>query len=144
MLFDLSCFAGDAEETLSWKYVRYNRSSEHIKPSSLPNKNFELGKLRISRVFSNFTEVSKCQKNGAITRILFLSAITKGLKKVFLFLAIFDKNNGHRVTKFYPFYSIYITYKFYFMIFFSSSKKIFHVFFIYAIVTSMIREGGIE
>ncbi len=55
---------------------------------------------------------------SVITRTLFLSAITEEPNKTFfLFLAIFDKNTGHRVTKFYPVSCINITYNFYFMIF---------------------------
>ena len=83
----------------------------------MPNKNFELRNSVFQEFFSNFTEVFICQKNGAITRAPFSSAITKEKKNVFLFLAIFDKNTDHRVTKFHPVYRINITYKFYFMFF---------------------------
>ncbi len=89
-----------------------------------PNKNFELGNFRISIVFfqisQRFQLFIKCQKNGAITRAPQLAK----KKRVFSFLAIFDKNTGHRVTKFYPVSRIYITYKFYFMIF-SLARRIF-------------------
>ncbi len=51
-------------------------------------------------------------------RAPFSSAIMEDQKNLFSsFLAIFDKNTGQRVTKFYPVYRINITYKFYFMIF---------------------------
>ncbi len=74
------------------------------------------------KFFSNFTDVSKCQKMEQLRE---LRNYGGAKKRFFSFLAIFDKNTGHKVTNFYPVYRIYITYKFYFMIFFSSSKKIF-------------------
>ncbi len=49
-------------------------------------------------------------------------------KRFFSFFAIFDKNTGHRVTKFHQVYHINITYKFYFMIF-SLTRKFFLTFF---------------
>ncbi len=52
-------------------------------------------------------------------------------KYFFSFLAIFDKNTGHRVTKFYPVSCINITYNFYFMIFFSNWKKYFEFIYIH-------------
>ncbi len=53
----------------------------------------------------------------------------RGAKKDFFsFLAIFDKNTGHRVTKFHPVYRINITYKIYFIIFSLTRIFFWHVF----------------
>ncbi len=73
--------------------------------------------LRIFRVFfSNLTEVSifleNVKKNGAITSSVFFRNYRD------FFLAIFDKNTGHRVTKIHPVYRIKKTYNFYLMIFY--------------------------
>ncbi len=51
-------------------------------------------------------------------------------KYCFSFLTIFDKNAGHRVTKFYPVYHVSITYKFYFILFSLIRKKYFRLFYI--------------
>ena len=78
------------------------------------------------KFFSNFTEVSKCQKTEQLRELRNYGGANN---MFFSFLAIFDKNTGHKVTNFYPLYRIYITYKF-FIIFFSSSKKDILSFFI--------------
>ncbi len=88
---------------------------------SPPNKNFELGSSVFQEFFSNFTEgfifFKMSKKRSNYESSVFLR-IYRGAKKVFFsFLAIFDKNTGHRVTKFHPVYRINVTYKCYFMIF---------------------------
>ncbi len=93
---------------------------------TFPTRISPLGTSAFRESFLNFTEVSKCQKNGAITRAPFFSAITGEPKKGFFsFLTIYDKNTGHRVTKFYPDTHTSNTYKFYFINFFLTRKKYF-------------------
>ncbi len=105
---------------------------------SFPTRIWPLGTSAFQEFFSNFTEVSKCQKNGAITRAPFSSAFAEVKKKdLFWFLAIFDKNTGHRVTKFYPDTRISNTYKSYFINFFLTRKKLLFFSLIYAIESSL-------
>ena len=52
-------------------------------------------------------------------------------KDLFWFLAIFDKNTGHRVTKIYPVSRISITYKSYLIKIFLSRKIFFDFFYIH-------------
>ncbi len=71
--------------------------------------------------------------------------IYRGAKKVFFsFLAIFDKNTGHRVTKIYPDFRISITYKSY-LITFSLTRKIILIFYIvrYFKVIVQRRQDGV-
>ena len=89
-----------------------------------PNENFAF-RLRISRVFfkfdGGFIFLKNVKKNGANYELRFPPQLRRTKKTPFFqFLAIFDNNAGHRVTKFYPVSRINVTYKFYFMIFFSN------------------------
>ncbi len=79
---------------------------------------FALRKLRISRVFFKFHGGLKLSNKRSNDGLRFPPQLRRTQKKeLFSFLAIFAKNTGHRVTKFYPISRINNTYKFYFKLF---------------------------
>ena len=123
---------------VTWYFLgrgkKYEEGASQIKS---PNENLAPGNLRISRVFFKFHGGFKMSKKRSNYESSVFLRICGGEKKdLFWFLAIFDKNTGHRVTKFYPDTRISNTYKSYFINFFLTRKKLFFVSLIYAIESS--------
>ena len=114
----------------------------------LPNENLALGTSVFREFFSNFTEVliilKMSKKRSNYESSVFLRICGGEKKDLFWFLAIFDKNTGHRVTKFYPDTRTSNTYKSYFIKFFLTRKKLFFVSLIYVIESSFVIEGQLE
>ncbi len=131
------------------KWLKVLRIQWHCKP----NKNFAFGNLRILSVFSKFDGGQNFFENVVkkehlrelpwLWELCFYPQSRKSQKNVFSLLAIFDKNTGHRVTKFYPVSCSNITYNFYFMIF-SLARKFFLSLFISTILSLSTKESGIE
>ncbi len=69
-----------------------------------PNENLALGTSVFREFFSNFTEVliilKMSKKRSNYESSVFLRICGGEKKDLFWFLAIFDKNTGHKVTKF--------------------------------------------
>ncbi len=101
-----------------------------------PNENLPLGTSVFREFFSNLTEVliffKMSKKRSNYESSVYLRIYVGEKKDLFWFLAIFDKNTGHRVTKIYPVSRISITYKSYLINFFLSRKKYFD-FFLYTL-----------
>ena len=95
------------------------KGDQQIEP--LPNKNFDIENLHILRVFSKFDGGLKMSKKRSNYELRFPPQLRR-TQKNYPFLATFENNTGHRVTKFYPVSCINSTYKYYF-IFFSLTRK---------------------
>ena len=107
-------------------------AAKNIHP--LTRQEFALRKLRISRVFFKFHGGLKLSNKRSNDGLRFPPQLRRTQKKeLFSFLAIFAKNTGHRVTKFYPISRINITYKFYFKLF-SLTQNFFEFLYIYTLL----------
>ncbi len=100
-----------------------------------PNENLPLGTSVFREFFSNLTEVliffKMSKKRSNYESSVYLRIYVGEKKVLFWFLASFDKNTGHKVTKIYPVSRISITYKSYLIKFFLSRKKYFDFFYIH-------------
>ena len=114
-------------------------------PKWQPNENFASGTSVNREFFSNFTELlffSQNVKNAEENNLRFPPQKRRSLKKIFSSLTwLFDKNTGHRVTKFYPVSHVSITYKSYLMTFSLTQKIFWGFFFIPSILSSSTSEG---
>ncbi len=112
---------------------------------AMPNENLPLGTSVFREFFSNLTEVlfffKMSKKRSNYESSVYLRIYVGEKKVLFWFLAIFDKNTGHKVTKIYPVYRINITYKFYFMTFSVIQKNKLSYIYIYASLSLLSREG---
>ena len=112
-----------------------------------PGENFVFGNLRISRVFSKFDggfNYFEIVKKPEQLQIPCSSANAEDSKKIFLrFLLFLTKILVTTSPKFVQIISSVISRNL-FYIFFRNTKKIFSIFFIYAILMSFLTEGGIE